>query len=90
MKLRDKKKFLAAEVVELIQQHKLIESVGGLKGPFLTAFYKMAAGENVPYSEDLNWVKIDFLYKFPEIKSRLDELDDLETKIKLYGWIPGF
>ena len=88
MKLRDKKKQLAAEIVEMLRSHDLIESVGGSHGPFFTSFEKMAAGADIPYSDELNWVKIDFLYKFPDIKSRLDELDNLETKIKMFGWIP--
>ena len=88
MKLKEKKKALANQVLILIETEGIVEEVGGRDGNYLTQIRRMASGENIRYDNSLNWVKIDFLYQYPEILAALNELSYVDAKLAIFGWIP--
>jgi hypothetical protein len=88
VKLREKKKVMASRVLNLIYQKLLVEAVGGEDGYYLTQLRLMISGEEVRYTSEMNWLKIDFLGKDPHLREALDELSYIDAKLKILGWIP--
>lgn len=88
MKLREKKKIIAKQLLCLLHKHSLIDSVGGIDGVYISKLNKMVAGENVRYDREMNWLKIDFLYQYPDVAKKIEELSKVDIKISLIGWLP--
>jgi hypothetical protein len=88
VKLREKKKVMASRVLNLIYQKLVVEAVGGEDGYYLTQLRLMISGEEVRYTSEMNWLKIDFLGKDPHLREALDELSYIDAKLKILGWIP--
>lgn len=88
MRLREKKRVLAARAIRLIEDKNLVKSAGDFDGPFLMKLRSMVAGEDTPFDDGMNWLKIDTLGLDPELNRTLNELSEVDNKIRLFGWIP--
>jgi len=79
---------VASQVLKLIYQKSLVEAVGGEDGYYLIRIRRMIAGENLPYTSEMNWLKVDFLNQDPQLNEAINELSNVDAKVQLFGWIP--